>query len=207
MKILSIEEGGEQGSTAWLRKRAMCITATDSSAINNTNPWTNPSDLYKMKLGLKLPPEMNDKMRLGQTLEPEARAWLNNDTGLNFKPIVALHDVNSWAMASLDGYDADNDVICEIKCPSSNKLFELAEEGTYPPYYYTQMQKQLYVTGCYMCIFLIYRKIDDKVITKIIDIFSDQEFIENMIENEKYFYENYMSVMKDPEDDMRIKLK
>lgn len=134
-----------QGTPDWLEFRRDKVTATDISIINGTNKFNgnSPFKLWQQKLGLIEPDQTNEKMLEGRILEEEARLDFNDET-FNFQPVVIVGD-NPFFMASLDGYDKDQNFLLEIKC--GEKAFNDAIDGMIAPYIYDQVQWQMYVTG------------------------------------------------------------
>jgi putative phage-type endonuclease len=203
MKII---ENMEQGSPEWLKFRESHITATDVSSILGTNPFVTSQTLFERKLGIKSPEPLNDRMRRGQELEDVARKLLIERTGIDFKPVVVIHDVEPWAMASLDGrgYKCDllnpgggtimrHDYICEIKCPN-NDTHQLALQGGIKSYYESQIQWQLWITGAEKCLFMSYFPDQDNMEQiAIVEVFPDSDYIESMVEKCRQFYEDHLS--------------
>lgn len=181
----------EQGSSDWLALRRNKITASDASVILDINPWQNKNQLLQEKLGLIEPRPINGAMRRGQLLEPKARDLYENMTGNLMIPDVKLHD-NEWMMASLDGISIDEKLILEIKCPNL-KTHEMAISGEIPPYYFAQVQHQIYVCDVNCCHYFSYNGGDGVLVV----VYRDDEFIKKMIEKEKEFY-NCMITFTEP---------
>jgi hypothetical protein len=83
-------------------------------------------------------------MRRGRELEPVARERYNKTWKLNCQPCVALSDENPWQMASLDGWDPDQQMLLEIKCPGES-VFRDAQAGQFSAEYIWQCLHQLAV--------------------------------------------------------------
>lgn len=206
MKIIQLE----QGSKEWLDFRKSHITGTDCSAILGKNPWTSPKKIWKQKLGLIEPDKVNKAMEHGTFHEPIARDLLIKETGIQFEPIVAVHDTYEWAMSSLDGYCPINNVICEIKCPVKIDGHQLAWEQQIKEYYIAQIQHALWVTNASLCYFCSYMPTHSHPLI-IVQVKPDEEYIVNMIEIERMFYETWIKYpnMFDnpPEDGFKFKIK
>lgn len=186
-----------QGSAEWLDFRKTKITATDTGIIMGLNPWKTPLMLWEEKLGLREPQVINDKMRDGSLMEEEARNYINSASPYNLQPVVLVSDAYHFMMASLDGYHAkDFGKIVEIKCGKSSH--ELALKGEIPPYYMSQLQKQMFVSGISTISYFSYRSGIDNV--EII-VSRDDAFIEKMIEAEKEFYRCMMDFTPPPATD------
>ena len=170
-----------QGTPEWLALRKTKITATDAAVILGANPWKTRMELYLEKISKDVKPlYINEAMQRGIDLEPIARELFNLKTGWNMQPEVMLND---WAMASLDGRDADIGAIVEIKCPS-NKDHTLALNGCIPDHYYPQLQHQMWIAGTSFAYYFSFDGADGV----IVKVKRDEDFIQKMIEEEYRFY-------------------
>jgi len=179
-----------QGSNEWKAWRDTVITATDSAVILGISPFKNPAELLGQKLGQKPRTETNDKMAMGNFLEPIAREKFNEITGLNVVPKVGISKIRHWMAASFDGVSACNRHAVEIKC--SLKIYEKALKGIVDPIYYAQMQHQLSVLDIYRISFFSYW--EGKHV--LIEFDRDDAFMNDMIVKEKEFYNLLMENIK-----------
>lgn len=182
MEIIDIP----QGSKEWLSLRSGKITGTDSAIICGISPYKTKIQLWEQKLGFIPPDECTPKMKRGSELEYPARLLLQESLGMEFTPIVAVHDKRSWMMASLDGISNCGHFMCEIKCPSFS-AHEQAIDGHYHNYYYYQMQHCLAVTGCEKCYYSSYFPGHEREIV-VIEVFPDLEKQAEIIEKGYEFY-------------------
>ena len=116
---------------------------------------------------------------------------------MKFPPLVIESEEISFMGASLDGYNSENNLLLEIKCPHKlNSHLNLLEDGQQISFvYYSQIQHQLFCSKGNMCLYVSYHPEDpDKVIIK--EVMPDKEFIERMIEAERYFYEKNILLME-----------
>jgi putative phage-type endonuclease len=183
---LPVEFDVAQGSTEWLELRRSKITATDAAVILGLNPWKNKNQLYKEKITGEAPVILNERMKRGTELEPIARDLFCIKTMKNMVPKVFVRD---WAMASLDGINVENEIL-EIKCPGK-KVNAMAINGIVPDYYYAQMQHQMYVCSSQLVYYFSFDGVDGI----IIEISRNDDFIENMVEQEKKFYDSLANHM------------
>lgn len=108
-----------QDTPAWHIFRNRGLGSSDAAVLwNGTHFGTTPYDLWIDKTGKGVPKEENWAMRRGKALEPVARQMYEDLTGYRATPICALHESIDWLKASLDGWDADEGIIQEIKCPN-----------------------------------------------------------------------------------------
>jgi putative phage-type endonuclease len=193
MKIINTE----QGSKEWLEYRKSKIMATDVPVILGSNPWKTKFELWEEKLGFRPAPQLNDAMRRGQLLEPEARKLACELIGIQFEPCVCESLEYPWLAVSLDGLSKCGKYILEIKCPKESTHLE-AIQNCYPSYYYDQIQSQLLVTGADTCYYFSYRPEWKEKPYAIINIYSDLEKRLEILRKGKEFY-NQMCTMSSPE--------
>jgi putative phage-type endonuclease len=190
--LVSVLYDLEQGTQDWLDLRKTKITATDAATILGINPWKTKIQLYHDKLSDAPPMQCNGAMRRGTELEPVARDLFMLKTGLRFEPRVLVKD---WAMASLDGLSLCGKYILEIKCPGE-KTHAMAVAGKVPDYYYPQIQHQMYVANVQLAFYFSFDGFDGVTV----EVKRDDKFIENMLIEEKKFYDCLMSKTPPPED-------
>lgn len=184
----------QQQTPEWYEFRKSRIGASDSSTILGINPWRTARQLMEEKLGLKQPEPINERMQRGIDLEPRARQKFFEDTGYRTSPVVVVHPEYEWMMASLDGISDCKTVLVEIKC-NGKKNHDLALEGKVPDYYFCQMQHQMAVTNLQRCYY--YSFDGEKGVG--FEVLRDDEFIANLIEKEKEFYQMYLEYVLPPE--------
>lgn len=174
-----------QGSESWKSKRRSCVTSTDAPIIMGENPWTTPIQLYRRKLGLDPEPELNDDMRRGMLLEPQARACASTLFG-PLEPDVVFHKEHPFLMASLDAISPCGKYLVELKCPKISKYKQIDKQGV-PLYYKGQLQHALACTGLDHMFFFCYWNEPTPIYISIV-VERDDEYIERMIERERWFY-------------------
>lgn len=180
-----------QGSPEWHLFRQNHIGASDSAAILGISPWKTSIQLLEEKVfGWEEP--MNNHMKRGNKLEPLARQAFEIETGWHFSPVVIESGNYPFLAASLDGMSEDGKRVVEIKCGKSSH--KLAQLGIIPPYYYSQLQHQMYVAEVEE---IFYYSFDGKSGIKITISF-DPEYVEVMLEKEIQFW-NCISNFHTPE--------
>ena len=145
-----------QGSDKWLAWRRNGIGASDAPAIMSENPFKSRSRLINEKVN-NPKVRLNDKMKEGTALEPEARKSFENQLGVDVAPVCLESTKFPWLKASLDGLSADGLVAVEIKCGES-AYQHVDKYGTVPRYYYGQVQHILAITGLSIIHFWNYRR-------------------------------------------------
>ncbi|MDV3196618.1 MAG: YqaJ viral recombinase family protein [Pigeon pea little leaf phytoplasma] len=174
----------KQDSISWHEHRNNYINACVVAAIMVLNPFESVKLLFKRKL-FQEKIEVNEAMRRGRRLEPEARFFFNSVCRMDFVPAVF---VKKFMSASLDGWNSDSRSILEIKCPiscdtSSWKDFFLNDK--IPKFYYAQIQAQLYCSNADKAFFLVYYTYQH---SKVKEVYRDLEFIDKMYTKCLNFY-------------------
>ena len=145
-----------QGSERWLAWRRNGIGASDAPAIMGENRFKSRSRLLNEKI-TNSKVRLNDKMKEGTALEPEARKSFENQLGVDVAPVCLESTIYPWFKASLDGLSGDGAVVVEIKCGES-AYEHVNTHGTVPKYYYGQLQHILAITGLSTIHFWNYRR-------------------------------------------------
>lgn len=166
----------KQNTPEWLAWRKDKIGASDAGAIMGVSPYCTPWQAYMRKLGLIPDQADNRAMANGRERESEALKAFNSDWCLLCKPVVIVHDEFPWMIASLDGYDENEGVAIEIKCPGKED-HECALNGKIPDHYWPQIQHQLAVSGKDFMHYISWK--DGKYVK--ISVKSDDEYIEKLI--------------------------
>jgi putative phage-type endonuclease len=201
MKIINIY----QNTTEWITWRKSHVMATDASVIMDMNQFKTIDQIWKEKDPNFKPEPMNDRMKRGHDLEPIARALFIEKTGIEVSPACIEHDDLWWHGASLDGLDKTGKIIAEIKCPKLWTHLQ-AQNEEIAPYYYAQMQHQLFTSGADLCYYISYNPdIEETLKMFIVKIYPDKNFQQRMIEKETEFFEKYMLGFEEPTWKLAIK--
>lgn len=140
MKIVSFTQGDED----WHAWRKGGLGASDISIVSGSNPYKTPLQLWEIKCGYRADDPMNRAMQHGVDNEQQARDWVNGQFRLHLQPTCVEDQDVSYFRASLDGYDFDQKVLCEIKCPISEAILDKAlMTQAVPDYWFDQMQWQI----------------------------------------------------------------
>jgi len=147
----------EQRSSEWFTARRGRITGSAVGAILGLSPWSKPEDVMRRMVreyhGQPREFKGNAATEWGTAMEEHAIADFELEKGYDVLPAPFVQWTEDWLGASPDGYIGDNELI-ECKCPyglrnQSPPMFKSIDEQ---PYYYAQIQIQLFVTnrdGCY----------------------------------------------------------
>lgn len=144
-----------QGSPEWLAARVGLVTASrvaDILATTKSGPSASRAGymgelVAEQMTGVSAAPTfMNDDMRRGTDLEPDARFTYEINTGLVVSQIGLVLHPTMKAGASPDGLVGEEGLI-EIKCPRTHVHISYIEGGKAPAKYLPQMGWQLVCTG------------------------------------------------------------
>ncbi len=194
-----------QGSQEWHDYRKDHIMATDCAIIMDVNPWKDKCKLWREKQGLDEPEPMNDAMRRGQLLEPEARKLFVENTGIEMEPCVWESDQYPWMSASLDGISSCGKYILEIKC-MSEKNHKEAIQGLIKEYYCYQMWHQLICTDAIMVYYLSYRPEFTENPFALTELILDREKKDIILKKEYDFWLRLCN-FQEPEKPFQLKLR
>jgi putative phage-type endonuclease len=167
----------EQKSNDWYAWRNAGLGASDAPIVMGVSPWTTPHQLWEYKTGKAARSEGNWATKRGNEMEPRARAHLELKVNLDFPAILVEHPEFTFMRASLDGYNAANKIVLEIKCPGKED-HENAMNGIVPEKYYPQLQHQLFVTGAEKNYYYSYSEDANKNATGyLIEVLPDKEYM------------------------------
>ncbi len=166
-----------QNSWQWFRHRKNFINASEIGTIMGLNPYESKDDLlFKKVFGSDF--VTNEAVEHGKKTEPKARNFYCFHHGLKYVPAVFTR---GFISASLDGYNEETKTLLEIKCPlnpdgpSWQDFFKTKE---IPPYYWAQIQCQLYCSGLkkgYFFVFVNEQRFQNQ------EVFLDKTFIAKML--------------------------
>lgn len=155
----------EQRSEAWFAARCGRLTAScakDMLATIKSGEAAARRDLRVRLMCERLtgqPQEdvfVNDVMRRGIDLEPDAFAAYESRTGQMAQRVGFLAHAEHLAGGSPDGVLGDFDGLVELKCPKSPTHLSYLRAGTVPAEHLAQLTHLLWLTGCAYIDFLSY---------------------------------------------------
>lgn len=195
MKLVGFE-GGQQGED-WLTWRRAGIGASDISIIMGSNPYSTSLKLWEIKCGYRQEDSLNAAMKHGIAHEDIARKWLNEKLQLRLQPVCVEDPEKSHFRASLDGFDFDQQVLVEIKCPISESVLDAARTTqSVPGYWLDQVQWQIMLTNPKRAILAMWDYRTNSCIT--LDMFGHPQSIKKMREKADDFWHS-VQIGKAPE--------
>jgi putative phage-type endonuclease len=183
----------QQNTDSWEKWRQEGIGSSDAPVIMGVSPWKTPLQLWEEKIGIRQGFQGNNATIRGHQMEPKARAAFELEMGIEFIPMVAEHFNFPYMRASLDGWNAEEQAVLEIKCPGKED-HDLAKSGKVPEKYWPQLQHQLFVTGGKVAYYYSYD--GESGIT--IPVYPDHEYMKQLFEKEQDFWEMVVN-KKQPE--------
>lgn len=146
-KIINLE----QGTKEWLEYRKSHKNASEIGNVMGYG-FIKPYELALIKFHDKKQ-FINKNMILGNKNEKQGRDYLNSQ-GFNFKPFILEWIADPTYSCSLDGFDIEKNIICEIKF-SRNEHDYLKEYKKPSDKYYYQIQQQLMISRAEKCIYCV----------------------------------------------------
>lgn len=191
----------EAGTPEWHElRRTTGVGASEVAAVMGFSAYDSPLDVYMLKRGLTAPTESSAIMRRGVHMEPFILAEFQQESDIQFsKPtemFVSLE--HPWLFANLDGYNAELNIIAEIKNSDATQNWGETGSQDVPEYYYLQCQVQMLVTGakeCYLVVMLPHAKLRYYVITP------NKKIQDQIIEATNTFWNHHVAKGIPPEGD------
>jgi len=177
----------------WLRCRKQGIGGSDAGAVCGVNPYVSPATVYADKTSEEIRIEDNESMRQGRDFEDYVAKRFCEATGLKVRRsnMMYQHPDYPWMLADVDRLICGEKAGLECKTASAFSSDKWRDISSLPDYYMVQCQHYMAVMDWpYMylaCVVLgkdfAYYRID-----------RNNEMIQNIIQLEKYFWEE--NVMK-----------
>lgn len=168
----------------WLEWRNLGIGSSDAPIVMGVSPWKTLFQLWEEKTFGKTEQSENSSMKRGKEMEETARKEFEKQMNVSVFPRNIVHEKFSWLRASLDGMDPEEKIIVEIKCPNKQDHFDALTKKV-PTKYFPQCQHQLLVTGLSQ---MYYFSFDGKEGVAV-EVLADENYIEELFQKEKKFWE------------------
>lgn len=175
----------DQNTAAWHEWRNAGMGSSDAPIIMSKSPYGTPLSLWELKTGLKKAENKSSPvMDLGHRFEPIARAQYALETGVDLEPDCFEHKEFPFMRASLDGYNKELNIFCEIKYTGKDNLAKVKETKAPLPHHFDQLMHQFAVTGATKCIYIVYTlntKKSDISELFYCDVLPDENYILNKL--------------------------
>ncbi|MFW9875232.1 MAG: lambda-exonuclease family protein [Candidatus Thorarchaeota archaeon] len=181
-----------QQSPEWHKWRDEGIGASDAPIIMDISPFCTPHKLWQRKIGIALQEKISPMMQRGIDLEQQALEAYMDYTGKIASPACFESDEYNFIRASLDGYGPDGAV--EIKIPGT-VTYEKARAKEIEPWYYCQMQHQMFVTGLKQMDFWVYNEREGGI---LLEVKYNETHIKAILIQEKKFFELVQGLIPPP---------
>lgn len=198
MKII---QNLQQRTPEWHAFRKEGIGSSDIAAIVGCHLYKSAHQVYQDKVQSQDVAQYTNKaMERGIQYEDKALKSLSAILDMPFEPITVQDDVKSYFRASLDGYNAKDNIVVEIKIPSEKNYDKQIKQV--PDMYYCQVQWQMLITGSQQAYLYVYKPEKDK--GHIHWIKPDLEYQTMLSTVATDFWENYVMQKKPPEEFVMI---
>jgi putative phage-type endonuclease len=147
----------KQNTEAWHAWRDKGLGSSDAATIMGVSPYSNLRLLYLDKTNRSKNDQDHWGTRRGKELEDTARTYFEVHLDMaDYPPRDFEHHQYPFLRCSLDGWNAKDETILEIKCPGKEEHEATRDHQTVPEKYFWQIQHQLMVTGAKRAIFASY---------------------------------------------------
>lgn len=183
----------------WVELRKKSLGGSDAGTCVNMNPFSSLITLYADKKGLSKPIEDNESMRLGRDLEQYVADRYMEKTGKKVvnDNFMYAHSDYDFITANIDRRIVGENAGLECKTMGSFSGYNF-EAGEVPSHYYCQCQHYMAVMDfSYMDLAILVYQRGIYVVT----IERDDEFIEQLLQAEIDFWENYIEKNEIPAPD------
>lgn len=176
----------------WLQERKKGIGGSDAASVLGLNKYSSPLKVYLDKVSEGVGEEHNNHTMGGILLEPVIIKWLEQQLGEEIltdeKTCQNLISPEyDFIRCNLDGKIKGKNEIVEVKTTEPRNAHEWDDDAPIP--YLIQCQHNMYVDGadrCHLAVFITKSDIRKFIVDR------DDEFIKDMVEKEKYFWENHV---------------
>ncbi len=183
----------------WLDFRRKGIGGSDAGAIAGVSPWASPLDVYLEKIGESPESDFGEPAYWGNVLEDVVAKEFQKRTGLKVQKRNAIlqHSDHPWMLANVDRLIVGEKI--GLECKTTNAFLKSDwDEDKIPDHYLLQCAHYMAVTGLeawYIAVLIGGNTFKFKRIER------DEDLINNLIQVEKSFWENYVLAKEMPEPD------
>ena len=207
MNIININQNTDE----WLEWRNTGLGASDAATILGKNPYQTAFDLWEIMTNRKKPLDLsnNPNVQRGNELEPLARASAEKFLKMKLDVLCATESNDPYVMASFDGINLDNEIVCELKCPHETTFLDVASKKRKSAFYlvyWIQVQQQLYVSKAKKAYLIFFLKGEKGEKNKLLpfEILPDIEFQQNeLVPALKSFWYMVKNNVEPPRDVIR----
>ncbi len=183
----------------WLRYRKQGIGGSDAGAVCGLNPYRTAAHVYLDKITEDVEEIDNESMRQGRDLEEYVARRFMEETGLKVRRsnYMYQHEEYPFMVADVDRMIVGERAGLECKTASAYSAGKW-KDGQIPPHYLIQCVHYMAVTNAdcwYLAVVILGQGFQWTKIER------DEELIQNLIQIEQNFWENYVQAGVLPEAD------
>ena len=168
------------------------ITASEVGAILQLSPYRTAEDVMRSMVrqwfGAEKEFSGNVATRYGKKMEPVAIAAYAEKYGPVEKGEFVIHPLHDWLGATPDGFTILGEVL-EVKCPFSQKLFELNDK----PFYAAQVQIQMQCCDRKSAVFVVWTP--GLMATE--QVKRDDDWFQSVLPMIKAFHDRFLAIVDD----------
>lgn len=176
---------GEMSYDDWVKWRLAGLGSSDAAAVMGASKWETTLELWARRTGRLEPQKDNFAMRRGRMLEPEARKEYERRTGIAMPKQLGIHDEHAWIRASYDGFNKENNLALEIKCPGVEDHAKACRLEV-PEHYVWQCVHLMLVSGHSEIDYFSYNRKTSAIVTLKRDSEREARYLERAAEFWKY---------------------
>ena len=181
----------EQGSEIWHSWRNQGIGASEAPMILGISTYKTAHKLWQEKTGeIEIKNENNFVFEKGHKIEAQGRAHFELMNDKECPPACMEMDEYPFIRASLDGYNALENFVLEIKYVGKDAMGEVIT-----PHHYAQVQHQMMVSGAKDMLFI---RSNDGVVFKSEIVVRDEPYIKDLLEKELAFWKMVQDKVEPP---------
>src|SRR5258708_6096332 len=150
MKKINLEQRSEE----WRQYRRNKIGGSDAPVIMDISPYKTKYQLWKEKID-GTNKVVTKAMQRGNDLESVGRDIASRNHNMEFQPECFESLKYPWMFASVDGWNEENHIVLEVKCPKKEFVM-VCNVGDVPADYLWQLIHNMCVTKARSGILLVY---------------------------------------------------
>lgn len=172
-----------QNTKEWEEYRRSRLGASDANVIMGLSEYKTAFQLYNDKINQvktvdSIPNYVQNK---GHKFEKKARNTWEIISGKDYPPLIVISDEFPYLMASLDGFNAEDNTCWECKYVGKDIFNFVKKKKECIPQYFPQIQQQLLLTGASKCVLFVIREDEENFEFAHIEVLPDLDYMKNKL--------------------------